>query len=168
MEMLPTIHTHISGTSHPVIIVPGQFFDAVLGDDLDEHALEVNGHPSLQLVGAESQDLESPFQVHVGLVMLVEDGQTVVLCVAMRSVGNRCQRGQIIEPVERRLVRDGIDSSEQQIDIVRFARAKGRGELTTHKTGDGGRGQINMIAHRVELDIGLDILGKLNYLNGQF
>lgn len=85
----------------------------------------------------------------IGVVVLVEDGEAVVsvlkfmsaalmdgphvlsrpsscgedtnvLCVAVGSVGHFCQRRKVVQPVQAGLLCDGVDSAEEEVDIVRL------------------------------------------------
>lgn len=59
-------------------IVPILRLNPVLCHDLDKHALEVDRHSALQLVGAHPQNLEPLLQVDRRVVVLVQYRETVV------------------------------------------------------------------------------------------
>ena len=57
-----------------LIIVVFLFSDSILCDNLDKHSLEIDRQPSLQLIGAHSQDLQPLLKFNIRVVMFVEDG----------------------------------------------------------------------------------------------
>lgn len=61
---------------------------------------------------------------------------------------------------------DGVDASQEEVHIVGLARAQGRRQLAADKVCEGRRGEIRVIAHRVELGVGLDVFGELNCVSG--
>lgn len=79
----------------------------------------------------------------------------------MGGIGDLGQRRQVIEPVEAGLVGDGVDTSEKKVHVVGFPRAQARRKLTADKVGKGGGGKVGLVAHGVELGVGLDVLGEL-------
>lgn len=101
--------------------------------------------------------------VHVFLMMKpVQRCRTKnILCVAVGSIGDLRQRRQVVEPVEAGLVGDRVDTSEKEVDIVGFPRAQAGRKLTANKVGKGGRGKVGLVAHGIELGVGLDVLGEL-------
>lgn len=52
--------------------------DPVLLHNLDRHALEIDGQTSLQLIRAHAQYLHALLEVDVGVVVLIQDRETVV------------------------------------------------------------------------------------------
>ena len=62
-----------------------------------------------------------------------------------------------------RLFRDGIHASQQQVHRVRFLGPQTLGQLSADEARDGRGSQIGVVAHRVELDVGLDVFGELHY-----
>jgi len=95
--------------------------------------------------------------------MLVENTQTVILCIAVSGIWERSERREVIEPVKGGLVGDGVNATEEEIDIVGFSGTEGRGKFATDEVCDCGRGEIDVIAHRVKLSVGLDEFCKLNW-----
>jgi hypothetical protein len=65
-------------TQHLLRRVVLDVLHAVLLDDLDGHALEVDGQAALQLVRAHAQDLHALVEADVWVVVFVEDGEAVV------------------------------------------------------------------------------------------
>lgn len=63
---------------HHLVVVKLNIHDAVLRNRLHRHALEVDGHPPLQLVRTHVQDLDTLAEGDVGVVVFVEDRETVV------------------------------------------------------------------------------------------
>lgn len=168
-ESLPTHHTPNarSSTLDDPVVVKLYVNHAVLGDRLDRHAFEVDRHPALQLVGAHVEELDALSQSDVRVVVLVEDGEAVVLCVAVGRVGDGCQGGEVVHPVKGGLVGDGVDAAEEEVDVVRLAGAQAGGQLAADKMGDGRGGEVRLIAHRVELGVRLDVLGELYCRRGR-
>lgn len=66
------------GTPNYAVIVKLYVGNAVRLDHLDNHSLEVDRQPPLQLVCAHVEDLEALGERNVWVVVLVEDGETVV------------------------------------------------------------------------------------------
>lgn len=64
----------VSSTLYDLVIVELYFPDAVLGNRLNRHALEVYGHSPLELVRAELEQLHTLDEGDVWVVVLVEDG----------------------------------------------------------------------------------------------
>lgn len=80
----------------------------------------------------------------------------------MRRIRQLSTTRQIIQPIQTRLLAYRIDSAQQQIHIIRLPAPQTACQLAPHK-GRYSRGtQISFIAHRVEGDVGLDELGKLD------
>lgn len=84
----------------------------------------------------------------------------------MCRVWNGRQRGKVVDPVQTGLVGNGVHSSEQQVDGIRPPRTQSACELTPHEARDGRRAQVGVVAHRIQLDVGLDVLCKLNWTAG--
>ncbi len=97
------------------------------------------------------------------MMVLIQDGQAVVLRVSMSSIRERRQRRQVVEPVERGAVCDGVDAAEEEVDVVGLARPQGGGELTANKVRDGRGGEVDVVAHAVELGVGLDVFCELDW-----
>lgn len=57
---------------------------------------------------------------------------------------------------------DWIVSSQQQIDRVRLLGPQTSGKFTADKAGDGRRTEFRVVAHRVELNVGLDELCEVH------
>jgi hypothetical protein len=76
-SMLPQLGAASRYGNLPVVLVLDILY-AVLGDDLDVDALEVNGKTSLELLGAQAHDLETLLVVDVGVMVLVEQREAVV------------------------------------------------------------------------------------------
>lgn len=72
---------------HHLVIIEFYVDHSVLGHRLDRHALEVDGHPPLQLVRAHVQNLDALAERDIWVVMLVENGKAVVprILVSERS-----------------------------------------------------------------------------------
>lgn len=102
------MHPCSCALDHPVI-VKLNVHDTILGNSLDRHALEINGHPPLELVRAHCEDLDALAKGDVRVVVLVENGQAVVSSSSalaylnvvdgqpehtVRSRGRRTARGQ--------------------------------------------------------------------------
>ena len=96
------------------------------------------------------------------MVVLVEQRQAVVLGVAVGGVRALGARGQVVDPVQLRLALDGVEAAQQQVDVVGVARAQGLGQLAAHEGRDLVGRQVRGVAHAVELDVGLDVLGEVN------
>jgi hypothetical protein len=54
---------------HVVLVI--DILDTILGNDLDEHALEVNRETAFELLCTHAQDLKALLVVDVGVVVLV-------------------------------------------------------------------------------------------------
>lgn len=93
--------------------------------------------------------------------LYIDIGRENILCVAMGGIGDLRQRRKVVQPVEARLVGDRVDTSEKEVHVVGFPRAQARRKLTADKVGKGGRGKVGLVAHGVELGVGLDVLGEL-------
>jgi len=106
-----------------VLLLP----DTILGDDLDQHTLEIHRQTSPQLVGAHSQNLHALVEINVRVVVLVEDTEAVVLGVAVGGVGQGSERREIVAPVQAGLVGYGVVAAEQEVHVVGFAAAEGLG-----------------------------------------
>lgn len=65
-------------TLHYFVIIEFNVDDPILRDRLHRHALEIDRHPPLQLVRALVQDLDALMEGDIGVVVFVEDGETVV------------------------------------------------------------------------------------------
>lgn len=63
-----------------------------------------------------------------------------------------------------RAISGSVVARDEQVDVVGLPRAKGPSEFATDEVGDGGWGElpVAVVAHAVELDIGLDVFGKLD------
>jgi len=69
------------------------------------------------------------------------------------------ERPQIVNPVE--FGASGVIVAGDE-DVYRlWCASEGLCELGTYKVGDGGRAQLNIVCDAVELDVFLDVLGKL-------
>lgn len=79
----------------------------------------------------------------------------------MGGIGNLRQRRKVVEPVEAGLVGDRVDTSEKKVHVVGFPRTQACRKLTADEVGKGGGGKVGLVAHGVELGIGLDVLGEL-------
>ena len=80
-------------TSNTLTILILHLPDPLLRNNLDQHPLKINRQSPLQLIRAHPQNLDSLLVVDVRVVVLVEDGEAVVLCVAVGGVwkgGERC------------------------------------------------------------------------------
>jgi hypothetical protein len=78
-------------TSNPGIIIIVHVPYAVLRNNLYQHPFKINRQSSLQLICAHPQNLDSLLEIDIRVVVLVEDGEAVVLCVAVSSVGKWSQ-----------------------------------------------------------------------------
>jgi len=97
------------------------------------------------------------------VVVFVEDRETVVLRVPVGSIWDGRQRRKVVQPVQRGLVGDGVDTAEEEVDIVGFAGAERRGEFTANKVCDGRGREVDVVPHGVELGIGLDVFCELDW-----
>lgn len=107
-----------SRTLYNLVVVELYLSYTVLGDCLDGHSLEIDRHSPLELVCAQLEQLHALHERDVWVVVFVEDGQAVVLCIAVRGVGQGRQRREVVDPEETGLVGDRVDAAEQQVDVV--------------------------------------------------
>lgn len=80
----------------------------------------------------------------------------------MRGVGYLCATGKVIQPVQTGLLGDGIHPTEQQVHVVRFPASQATCEFPTDEAGHGARGEVGLVAHRVQGDVCLDVLRELD------
>ena len=85
-----------------------------------------------------------------------------LLSVAVSCIRHLRRARKIVQPVQTRLLGDGIDAAEQQVDRVRMFRAQRAGELAADERRQRGRAQLGLVAHAVEGDVGLDEFGELH------
>ena len=72
-------------TLHHLVIIKLNVDDSILRNRLHRHALEIDGHPPLQLVRALVKNLDSLMEGDVGVVVLVEDREAVVSVLMFMS-----------------------------------------------------------------------------------
>ena len=58
---------------------------------------------------------------------------------------------------------NGIDAAEEEVHIVGSSRAQRLSKLDAYKVGNGGGREVDVIAHGVELGVGLDVLCELDW-----
>ena len=80
----------------------------------------------------------------------------------MGGVGDFRQRGQVVDPIQARLVGERVHTAEQQVDLVGFPAAEGAGDFAAHEGRDGAGAEGAAVAHAVELDVGLDVFCELD------
>lgn len=169
--------------------------DTFLRYYLDVDALEVDWETALQLLCAHPQNLHTLLVVDVWMVVLVEQREAVVpkmdkiscvlplcvdiwtvkacrkvrnsLSVSMCRIGNWCIARKVVDPVQCWLVRNRVVASQQQVHRVGSSRSQRSCQLSSDKVGGGSRRQLHVVPHRVQLDVCLDVFGKLNYSQRQ-
>ena len=57
---------------------------------------------------------------------------------------------------------DRVEAAEEEVHVVGFARAEGGGEFAADEVGDCGGGEVDAVAHAIELGVGLDVFCKLD------
>lgn len=72
-----------------------------------------------------------------------------LLGITVSGIWYRSQRSQIVDPVQMRLLRDGVHPAEQQVHRVGTPRSQAPGQLASHKVGDRNRAQFGIVSHRV-------------------
>ena len=84
----------------------------------------------------------------------------------MRRIRHLRTTRQIIQPIQRRALRDRIHPPKQQIHAIRLPAPETLRQLPSHETRHRARSQIRLVAHRVECDVGLDEFGELHRVAG--
>lgn len=138
------------GTLDYPIVVELYVHDAIRLDGLNRHSFEVDWHTAFQLIRTHIQDLDTLGERDIRMVMLIEDGKTVVpinmrpcelvrdrcigkrrrrvwtkdiLSVAVSSIRELGKCSKVIEPVKRRLPGDWVNAAHQEVDVVWFPRS---------------------------------------------
>ena len=101
--------------------------------------------PSLELVDALLEQLQSLLQVHVWPVPPVHRRQRKVRAVAVRGVRRVADGAVQIDPVEFGLGSCGVKPAEEEVDGVRLARAERVRELKARPGGGGGGAEGNVV-----------------------
>lgn len=74
----PSYHCRLSWHLHLLVVRVIHFAHPILCYDLDYDALEVNRHASLEFLSAHPENLHSPLEVNVGMMVFVQQGEAVV------------------------------------------------------------------------------------------
>merc|ERR1712093_601688 len=96
------------------------------------------------------------------MMVLIQYTQAVVLSIAMSSVWEGGERRWVVEPVERGARGDGVEAAEEEVHVVGFATAERGGEFAADEVGDCRGGEVDAVAHAVELGVGLDVFCELD------
>ena len=59
-----------------------------------------------------------------------------ILSVTVGGIRHRGQRRKVIQPVQAGLVCDGVDASQEEVDVVRLPRPQTGSQLTADKVGE--------------------------------
>ena len=68
--------------------------------------------------------------------MLIQRREAIVLRIAVRGVRDRGTRGEVVYPMELRLVRSFVEAAEQEVHGVGVSGAQRFGELAADEGGD--------------------------------
>lgn len=80
----------------------------------------------------------------------------------MRRVGNLRTARQVIQPVQTGRLGDRIHASQQQIDVIRLPASQTPRQLAPDEAGHSTGSQVRLVAHRVQCNVCLDELCKLD------
>lgn len=80
----------------------------------------------------------------------------------MGGIRHRGHGREVVDPVEVGLVRDGVNATQEEVDVVGLPRSQAGGELPPDERSNSGRREIGLVPHRVELGVRLDVFGKLD------
>ena len=81
----------------------------------------------------------------------------------MSSIRQRCQRRQVVQPVQAWLAGDWVNTSQQQVHVIWVSGSQAGGELAADEVGEGGWIEVDLVAHAVELGVDLDVLCELDW-----
>lgn len=96
---------------------------AIAVDDTHGELAQVDDEALLELVDAPAQQIESFLERHVRSVVAVQRRHGKERTVAMRGEGHCGERSKVVDPVQRRFRTWQVKATEQQVDLVRVARA---------------------------------------------
>jgi hypothetical protein len=80
----------------------------------------------------------------------------------MRRIRQLRTTGQIVQPIQTRLLGDRIHAPKQQIHIIRLPAPQTACQFSPDEVRHCTGAQVGLVAHGVEGDVGLDELGELH------
>jgi hypothetical protein len=89
-------------------------------DHPDFESVKRNDQALFHLVDTPPKQDERFFQRAIGFVVAVHGREAEVRAVAVRSVRDVSSSAQVVEPVEVRVLRRGVVTRQQQVDLVRM------------------------------------------------